>query len=136
MTSLRILLEARPAVRRCWRAYEMDGRIGTMGRSKVRSFVTAAYAQAEVHACLRSVRARRDGSESPGDWSQSGLDDRLGAWFSGPDQTGDPEHYRNAQRHVRVLLMGRERRRNGGLLLSKMRFQPLLEQMALRRVWM
>jgi hypothetical protein len=51
MTSLHILLEARSAARRCWRAYEIDvgtdlfgawlvemsyGRIGAMGRSKVR----------------------------------------------------------------------------------------------------
>ena len=68
MTSLHILLEARSAVRRCWRAYEIEvgadlfgawlvemsyGRIGTMGRSKIRSFATAADAQAEVDRCLR-----------------------------------------------------------------------------------
>ena len=73
MTSLHILLEARSAARRCWRAYEIDvgtdlfgawlvemsyGRIGTMGRSKVRSFATAADAQAEVHACLRKRASR------------------------------------------------------------------------------
>ena len=68
MTSLYILLEARSAAQRCWRSYEIEmgadlfgvwlvemsyGRIGTMGRSKVRSFATAADAQAQVHACLR-----------------------------------------------------------------------------------
>ena len=70
MTSLHILLEARSAARRCWRSYEIEvgadlvgvwlvemsyGRIGTMGRSKVRSYATAADAQAQVHACLRSA---------------------------------------------------------------------------------
>jgi predicted DNA-binding WGR domain protein len=79
MTSLHILLEARSAARRCWRAYEIDvgtdlfgaclvemsyGRIGAMGRSRVPSFATAAAAQAEVHVCLRKRAAapRRIGS--------------------------------------------------------------------------
>ncbi len=59
MTSLHILLEARSTARRCWRSYEIDvgfdlfvawlvemcyGRIGTMARSKVRPFATAADA--------------------------------------------------------------------------------------------
>jgi predicted DNA-binding WGR domain protein len=113
MTSLHILLEARSAARRCWRAYEIDvgtdlfgawlvemsyGRIGTMGRSKIRSFATAADAQAQVQACLRkraraprrigvAYRLRR--AIQFGDWSQSELDDPLHAWFDGPDQTGD-----------------------------------------------
>ena len=79
MTSLHIQLEARSAVHRCWRAYEIDvgadlfgvwlvemsyGRIGTMGRSKIRSFATAADAQAQVHACLCKRAVRRDGSEA------------------------------------------------------------------------
>ena len=101
MTSLHILLEARSAVRRCWRAYEIEvgadlfgawlvemsyGRIGAMGRSKVRSFATAAAAQAEVHACLRKRAAapRRIGvayrlrrASQSGDWSLPDLEDRL-----------------------------------------------------------
>jgi predicted DNA-binding WGR domain protein len=94
MTSLHILLEARSAARRCWRAYEIDvgtdlfgawlvemshGRIGTMGGSKVRSFATAAAAQAEVHACLRKRAAapRRIGvAYRLRRASQSGVTDR------------------------------------------------------------
>jgi predicted DNA-binding WGR domain protein len=75
VTSLHILLEARSAARRCWRAYEIDvgtdlfgaclvemsyGRIGAMGRSKVRSFATAAAAQAEVHPTQACSRAATD----------------------------------------------------------------------------
>ena len=97
MTSLHILLEARSAVRHCWRAYEIEvgadlfgawrvemsyGRIGTMGRSKIRSFATAADAQAEVDGCLRkrasaprrigvAYRLRR--ASQAADWSQPGL---------------------------------------------------------------
>ncbi len=97
MTSLHILLDARSAMHRCWRAYEVEvgvdlfgawlvemsyGRIGTMGRSKIRSFATAASAQAEVQACLRkrasaprrigvAYRLRRASQEA--DWSQPGL---------------------------------------------------------------
>src|SRR5271166_6974908 len=105
MTSLHILLEARSAARRCWRAYEIEvgtdlfgawmvemsyGRIGTMGRSKVRSFATAADAQAQVHACLRKrataprrigVRYRLQRASQAGSWSEPGLDNRLRAWF-------------------------------------------------------
>jgi predicted DNA-binding WGR domain protein len=111
MTSLHILLEARSASRRCWRAYEVDvgvdlfgawlvemsyGRIGTTGRSKIRSFVTAAAAQAQVHACLRrrATAPRRIGVayrlrrvRQSGDWSQSEVDDRLDAWFAGPGRS-------------------------------------------------
>jgi predicted DNA-binding WGR domain protein len=72
MTSLDILLEAQSATRHCRRAYEIEvgadlfgawlvemsyGRIGTLGRSKIRSFATAADAQVQVHACLHK-RAR------------------------------------------------------------------------------
>ncbi len=97
MTSLHILLDARSAMHRCWRAYEVEvgvdlfgawlvemsyGRIGTMGRSKIRSFATAASAQAKVQACLRkrasaprrigvAYRLRRASHEA--DWSQPGL---------------------------------------------------------------
>ena len=68
MTSLSIKLEARSAVHRCFRAYQIDvdtdlfgvwlvemsyGRIGGLGRSKIRSFTTIEGAQAQVHACLR-----------------------------------------------------------------------------------
>jgi predicted DNA-binding WGR domain protein len=111
--SLQILLEARSPARRCWRAYEIEvgadlfgvwlvemsyGRIGTLGRSKVRSFATAADAQAEVHSCLRkrATAPRRVGvayrlrrASWSEDWARSELDDRLRAWFSGPDRPGD-----------------------------------------------
>ena len=68
VASLRIRLEARSAAHRCFRAYgiavgqdlfgawmvEMNyGRIGTAGRTKVRSFCTTEDAQAQVEACLR-----------------------------------------------------------------------------------
>jgi predicted DNA-binding WGR domain protein len=68
VTSLRITLEARSSARRCFRAYEIAagtdlfgtwlvemsyGRIGTMGRAKVRSFASTAEALAQVNACLR-----------------------------------------------------------------------------------
>jgi predicted DNA-binding WGR domain protein len=110
MTSLHILLEARSAVRCCWRAYEIEvgadlfgawlvemsyGRIGTMGRSKIRSFATAADAQAEVDGRLRkrASAARRIGvayslrrATQAAGWSQPGLDDRLRGWFGGPDR--------------------------------------------------
>jgi predicted DNA-binding WGR domain protein len=114
MTSLHILLEARSAVRRCWRAYEIEvgadlfgawlvemsyGRIGTMGRSKIRSFATAADAQAEVNGCLRkrasaprrigvAYRLRR--ASQAADWSQPGLDDRLYVWFGGAGWADHP----------------------------------------------
>jgi predicted DNA-binding WGR domain protein len=113
MTSLHILLEARSAARRCWRSYEIEvgadlfgawlvemsyGRIGTMGRSKVRSFATAADAQAEVRACLRkrATAPRRIGvayrlrrASQAGSWSHAALDDRLRIWFGGPERSGD-----------------------------------------------
>lgn len=68
MTSFSIRLEARSAAHRCYRAYEIAvgkdlfgawmvemsyGRIGTMGRSKIRSFATTEDALAQVNACLR-----------------------------------------------------------------------------------
>ena len=80
MTSLHIRLEARSAEHHCFRAYEIDvgadlfgawvvamsyGRIGTTGRSKVRSYATLEGAQAQVHACLRNDRRRRVGLVSP-----------------------------------------------------------------------
>ena len=106
VASLRIRLEARSAAHRCFRAYgiavgqdlfgawmvEMNyGRIGTAGRTKVRSFCTREDAQAQVDACLRkrATAPRRIGvayrvqrivrSE---EWRQPGLDNRLDAWFS------------------------------------------------------
>ena len=109
MTSLHILLEARSAVRRCWRAYEIEvgadlfgawlvemsyGRIGAVGRSKIRSFATAADAQAEVDRRLRKrasaprrigVAYRVAAACQAVDWSSPGLDDRLRGWFGGPD---------------------------------------------------
>ena len=68
MTSLSIKLEARSAVHRCFRVYQIDvdtdlfgvwlvemsyGRIGGLGRSKIRSFTTIEGAQAQVYVCLR-----------------------------------------------------------------------------------
>jgi predicted DNA-binding WGR domain protein len=68
VTSLCISLEARSAVHRCFRAYQIAvgqdlfgvwlvemsyGRIGTTGRAKVRSFATTEEALAQVDACLR-----------------------------------------------------------------------------------
>jgi predicted DNA-binding WGR domain protein len=79
MTSLHILLEARSVARRCWRAYEIDvgtdlfgawlvemsyGRIGAMGRSKVRSFATARPRRPKCTRAYASVQPRRDGSGS------------------------------------------------------------------------
>ena len=72
VTSLSIKLEARSAVHRCFRAYQIDvdtdlfgvwlvemsyGRIGGLGRSKIRSFTTIEGVQAQVHACLRKRAA-------------------------------------------------------------------------------
>src|SRR5579871_4674120 len=63
VTSLSIRLEARSAAHRCYRAYAIDvatdlfgawlvdmsyGRIGTVGRSKIRSFATIEDAQDQV----------------------------------------------------------------------------------------
>ena len=68
LTSLCIRLEARSVAHRCFRAYEIElgadlfgawmvemsyGRIGALGRTKVRSFSTTEEAQAQVRACLR-----------------------------------------------------------------------------------
>ena len=68
VTSLSIRLEARSAAHRCYRAYVIDvgtdlfgawlvdmsyGRIGTIGRSKIRSFATIEDAHDQVRACLR-----------------------------------------------------------------------------------
>ena len=105
MTSLHIRLEARSAEHHCFRAYEIDvgadlfgawmvamsyGRIGTTGRSKVRSYATLEGAQAQVHACLRkrSTAPRRIGVAYRvrciprfENWCQSDLAGRLGVWF-------------------------------------------------------
>jgi predicted DNA-binding WGR domain protein len=105
LISLCIRLEARSAARRCFRAYEIAvgtdlfgvtlvemsyGRIGTMGRAKVRSFATTEEALAQVNACLRkrataprrigvAYRVRRliRGEES----RLPDLDDRIDTWF-------------------------------------------------------
>jgi predicted DNA-binding WGR domain protein len=68
MTALCIRLEARSAAHRCFRAYEIAvaadlfgvwivemnyGRIGTTGRTKIRSFPTTEEAQTQVKTCLR-----------------------------------------------------------------------------------
>jgi predicted DNA-binding WGR domain protein len=106
LTSLYISLEARSAACRCFRAYEIAvgtdlfgawlvemsyGRIGTMGRAKVRSFTTAEEAQAQLHECLRkrATAPRRIGVAYRvrrvvrcEELRQPDLDDRLDAWFS------------------------------------------------------
>jgi predicted DNA-binding WGR domain protein len=106
VTSLRITLEARSSARRCFRAYEIAagtdlfgawlvemsyGRIGTMGRAKVRSFTTAEDAQAQLHECLRkrATAPRRIGVAYGvrrvlrcEEWREPDLDKRLDAWFS------------------------------------------------------
>jgi predicted DNA-binding WGR domain protein len=68
LTSLCIRLEARYVAHRCVRSYEIElgadlfgawmvemgyGRIGALGRTKVRSFSTTEEAQAQVRTCLR-----------------------------------------------------------------------------------
>ena len=108
VTSLSIKLEARSAVHRCFRAYQIDvdtdlfgvwlvemsyGRIGGLGRSKIRSFTTIEGAQAQVHACLRKrataprrigVAYRVRGRTRCEQWCQPDLVDHLDAWFPVP----------------------------------------------------
>ena len=77
MTSLCISLEARSAVHRCFRAYQIAvgqdlfgawlvemgyGRIATTGRAKVRSFATTKEALAQVDVACGSARTRHTGS--------------------------------------------------------------------------
>jgi len=105
MTSLRIRLEARSSARRCHRAYEVAvstdlfgawlvemsyGRIGALGRTKARSFLSADDAAAQVKACLRkrasaprriSVAYRVRSAVQCGDWRRYDLEERLCAWF-------------------------------------------------------
>ncbi len=104
-TSLCIRLEARSAAHRCFRAYEFElgtdlfgawmvemsyGRIGALGRTKVRSFSTTEEAQAQVRSCLRkrataprrigvAYRVRRMGGCTT--WLPPELADPHGAWF-------------------------------------------------------
>jgi predicted DNA-binding WGR domain protein len=106
LNSLCIRLEARSAAHRCFRAYEIElgtdlfgawmvemsyGRIGALGRTKVRSFSTTEQAQAQVRTCLRkrataprrigvAYRVRRtDGCTT---WLPPELADPHGAWFA------------------------------------------------------
>ena len=105
MTSLSIKLEARSAVHRCFRAYQIDvgadlfgtwlvemsyGRIGRRGRSKTRSFTTIEDAEAQVHACLRKrataprrigVAYRLRGRVRCEQWGQPDLADHFDSWF-------------------------------------------------------
>jgi predicted DNA-binding WGR domain protein len=105
MTSLCIKLEARSPAHRCHRAYEIAvsadlfgawvvemsyGRIGTLGRTKARSFSTADAAAAQVRACLRKrasaprrigVAYRLRSAAQHGEWHLPDLDERLCAWF-------------------------------------------------------
>jgi predicted DNA-binding WGR domain protein len=106
MTSLRIRLEARSSAHHCHRAYEIAvsedlfgawlvdmnyGRIGTLGRTKTRSFQTISDAAAQVETCLRKRASapRRIGVayrlRSPAlteAWCQPELDTQWRAWFS------------------------------------------------------
>ena len=106
MDSFCVALEARSPARRCLRAYEIEvtedlfgawllrisyGRIGTPGRTKVRSFQTDGEAAAQVRACLRKrARApRRIGVAYQvlrvvrgQAWYQPDLDEQLRSWFS------------------------------------------------------
>jgi predicted DNA-binding WGR domain protein len=110
MASLRISLEARSAARRCYRAYEVAvsvdlfgewlvemsyGRIGTLGRTKARSFSTADAAAAEVKGCLRKrasaprrigVAYRLRSAAQHDDWRQPDLQERVYAWFPQADE--------------------------------------------------
>ena len=105
MRSWYVRLEAKWAARRPFRSYELAvgpdffgawmvemsyGRIGAVGRTKVRSFETAEAAQAQVHVCLRkrATAPRRigvgyqlqrvDGSMA---WQDATFNERLGTWF-------------------------------------------------------
>jgi predicted DNA-binding WGR domain protein len=110
MTSLRIRLEARSSVHRCYRAYEIAvgtdlfgawlvemsyGRIGTLGRTKARSFSTADEAAAQVTVCLRKRASapRRIGvayqvrSVGRGKaWCQPDLDEQIFTWLSSAER--------------------------------------------------
>ena len=101
-----VALEARSPARRCLRAYEIEvtedlfgawllrityGRIGTPGRTKVRSFQTDIEAAAQVRTCLRrrASAPRRVGVAyqvlrvARGKaWYQPDLDQQLHGWFS------------------------------------------------------
>ena len=106
LTSLCIRLEARSVAHRCFRSYEIElgadlfgawmvemsyGRVGALGRTKVRSFSTTEEAHAQVRSCLRKratvprrigvaycVR-RIDGCTA---WLPCELADPHGAWFA------------------------------------------------------
>lgn len=108
VSSWRVRLEARCAARRCFRNYEIAmgadlfgvwmvemsyGRIGTVGRTKVRSFETAEAARAQVHACLRkrATAPRRIGAgyqlqrvDGSMTWQDATFNERLGTWFPVP----------------------------------------------------
>ena len=109
MTSLRIRLEGRSPVHRCFRAYDVAagvdlfgawlvemsyGRIGCSGRTKARSFPMAEEARAQVMACLRKrasaprrigVAYRVRSAVRSTEWCEPDLDERLRIWFSGCD---------------------------------------------------
>ena len=106
MDTFCVALEARSPARRCLRAYEIEvtedlfgawllrisyGRIGTPGRTKVRSFPTDSEAAAQVRTCLRKrasaprrigvayqvLRVARGKA-----WYQPELDQQLHSWFA------------------------------------------------------
>ena len=108
VSSWRVRLEAKCAARRCFRNYEIAmgadlfgvwmvemsyGRIGAVGRTKVRSFETAEAARAQAYVCLRkrATAPRRigdgyqlqrvDGSMA---WQDATFNERLGTWFPVP----------------------------------------------------
>jgi predicted DNA-binding WGR domain protein len=101
MTALCIRLEARSAAHRYFRAYEIAvgadlfgiwvvemnyGRIGTVGRTKIRSFPTTEEARMQVKACLRKragaprrigVAYRVRSSAGSEEWPEAAFRDRL-----------------------------------------------------------
>jgi len=107
MRSWCVRLEAKCAARGCFRSYEIAlgpdlfgawmvemnyGRIGTAGRTKVRSFETVEAAQAQVRVCLRkrATAPRRIGVgyelqrvAGSTNWPDAALNQWLGTWPPG-----------------------------------------------------
>ena len=105
MRSWCVRLEAKCAARGCFRSYEIAlgpdlfgawmvemnyGRIGTAGRTKVRSFETVEAAQAQVRVCLRkrATAPRRIGVgyqlqrvDASTFWPDAALNQWLGTWL-------------------------------------------------------
>jgi predicted DNA-binding WGR domain protein len=141
VTSLSIRLEARSAAHRCYRAYAIEvatdlfgawlvdmnyGRIGTIGRSKIRSFATIEDAQDQVRACLRkrATAPRRIGVayhvrrvDRNDGWKEPAFDDQLRGWFSA-DSRGRLNIMPIRQLSKTVLQTGSSDARHGPKILS------------------